>query len=182
MNTKRKTLCLLIALFAFSGCQKEEKDDSTTNTALLLALSSSGGDCVVNTSSKGAINTYVTDLTASGASKSGTISKVGTVPVVAHQTSALKFTITASTIVTMTGNAFGILYKSDSCPLAAAAALSYNSGFTTDAADSTSEFPTSHKIVTSARTVITVPGTYYYFFYAIPSRSQAATIGYTISP
>lgn len=182
MNKTNFTVFLLLASVAFFGCKKEEKDDNSTTIALLLAATSSAGDCVVNTTGKGAINTYVTDLTVSGVSKTGTISKVGTVPIVAHQTAALKFTITATSTVVLTGNAFAILYKSDSCPLPAASALSYNSGFSTTAADSSSEFTTSHKVVSAATTTIAVPGTYYYFFYGIPSRQQAATLGYVISP
>jgi hypothetical protein len=173
---------LLLSLAFLASCKKEEKDDSTTTAALLLAATSSAGDCVVNTTGKGAINTYVTDLTVSGVAKTGTISKVGTVPIVGHQTAVLKVTTTVATTIVLTGNAFAILYKSDACPLAASTALSYNSGFATTASDSSSEFTTSHKVVTSATTVITVPGTYYYFFYGIPSRGQAATLGYTVSP
>ncbi len=174
-------LMLSIALLS-NGCQKEEKEDNTATLLLLAAATSSAGDCVVNTTGRGSINTFQTDLTASGAAKTGTISKVGTVPIVGHQTSVLKLTISASTVITLTGNAFGIIYKTNACPLPANTALSYNSGFTTTAADSSSEFATSHKLVTTATTTISVPGTYFYFFYGIPSRGQTATVGYSITP
>jgi len=173
---------LLIIGLSLTNCKKEEENDDATLALLLAAATTTSGDCVVNTTGRGSITTNTTDLTVSGVSKTGTISKLGTVPIVGHQTAALKFTVTAATTITLTGNAFGILYKADACPLPASGALTYNSGFTTTAADSTSEFATSHKLVTSATTVIATAGTYYYFFYAIPSRGQAATVGYVVSP
>jgi hypothetical protein len=186
MKHFKPNLTILLVLFSasafFWGCEPEKKDDSTTTAALLLAATSSGGDCVVNTTGKSPANTFVTDLTVSGTSKTGTVSRIGSIPIVGHQTSVIKFTVSSTTTVTLTGNAFAILYKAENCPLAASSALAYNTGFTTNAADSNSEFPTSHKVVTSSSTVISTTGTYYYFFYAIPSRGQAATLRYVISP
>ncbi|GBF51383.1 hypothetical protein LPTSP4_29190 [Leptospira ryugenii] len=187
-HTKTKNLLLICLLTAMSftllsGCKEDKDDDDTTNLLVLLAAgTSSAGDCVVNTSGRGSISTFVTDLTVSGASKTGTISRISTIPLIGHQSSAIKFTVTGPTTVTLAGNAFGILYKSDACPLAASSALSYNSGFTTTASDSSSEFATSHKFTSTITTTIVTTGTYYYFFYAIPSRGQNALVTYTVNP
>ncbi|TGL74230.1 LIC20153 family lipoprotein [Leptospira levettii] len=185
LSTKFKTLVLLALIGGFTfQCEKKEDNQDTVTIAALAALTTSAGDCSVSASGKATINTWTTDITGT---TSGTISKLGSVPVVGHTTAAIKLTSDASTTLGVNGSAFIIVYKADACPLSTSNLASTPSNFSiSGASDSSSEFPSSYKITNSTAT-ITFNGTsgsggYYVFIYAIPRNGQSAAVNYTFSP
>ncbi|TGN20277.1 LIC20153 family lipoprotein [Leptospira idonii] len=173
---------LLVTSLAFAGCKKEEKNDDTQNTLVLLAAAlNNPGDCAVTAGTR-TTNTFTTDLTTASSAKSGVITQVGTVPIVGHQTSVLKITAKVGTTVAVTGKAFGIVYKSENCPLTTAVAQTVTTfTYAGNATDSSSQFTNSHEINGTSTLTFAQAGTHYYFFYAIPSRGQAATVTYAVT-
>jgi hypothetical protein len=175
LATKFKSLVLLALVAGLSlQCEKKEEEDTTT-LLLASALFSSQGDCTVSAPPRASINTFTTAVTANG---TGTISKIGSVPVVGHQTAALKLTAKNTTQVALSGKSFVIVYQSSACPLA----TSTTTGFTPSNLTASAEFTNSYTLDGSNGS-ITFDGArdYYIFFYAIPSRGQAANITYTVT-
>lgn len=174
---KKMSLFVLLAIVGALTlqCEKKEESKDLENLLTLSIIASAQGDCTVNAPPRASINTFQNLVTANGA---GTITKTGSVAVVGHQTAALKLTAKNGTTVAMTGNAFVIVYQSSSCPLT----TSTRDGFTpTSLSDSNTEFTNSYQLSSSGSIAFTTAGDYYIFFYAIPSRGQAAAISYTIS-
>ncbi|EMY63001.1 LIC20153 family lipoprotein [Leptospira terpstrae] len=178
---------LLIVLGLIAGltfqCEKKKEEDLTPIIAL-AALTTSAGDCSVSASGKATINTWTTDVTGTTA---GTISKLGSVPVVGHTTAAIKLTSDASTILTVNGSAFIIIYKASACPLTTSNVAATPSNFSiATATDSNSEFPSSYKITNQTATITfngaQGAGDYYVFIYAIPRNGQSAAVNYTFTP
>ncbi|TGL45205.1 hypothetical protein EHQ49_01620 [Leptospira perdikensis] len=172
-KTKLVILLSLIAGLSFQ-CEKKEEEDNTALLAL-AALTTSSGDCTVTAPPRASINTWQSIVTANG---TATISKIGSVPVVGHQTAALKLTAKNGTTVALSGNSFVIVYQSSTCPLT----TSTRTGFTpTSLTDSNSEFTNSYTVSGSGTITFTAAADYHIFFYAIPSRGQAASVTYTVA-
>ncbi|TGL65517.1 LIC20153 family lipoprotein [Leptospira jelokensis] len=179
MNSLEKKI-RLFALLAILGavtlqCEKKEENKDLENLLTLSIIASAQGDCTVNAPPRASINTFQNVVTANGA---GTITKTGSVAIVGHQTAALKLTAKNGTNVALTGNSFVIVYQSSSCPLT----TSTRTGFTPSSlTDSNSEFTNSYQLSGSGSIAFTTAGDYYIFFYAIPSRGQAAAVSYTVT-
>ncbi|TGK50298.1 hypothetical protein EHQ16_06645 [Leptospira kanakyensis] len=170
-------LIILLGLVAGLFLQCEKKDDDKDKTLLLglAALTNSPGDCTVSAPPRASINTWSNPVTANG---TATISKIGSVPIVGHQTAALKLTAKNGTAVALSGNAFVIVYQSSTCPLS----NSTRSGFTpTSLTDSNSEFTNSYTVSGTGTITFTTAADYYIFFYAIPSRGQSASVTYVVT-
>ncbi|WP_244290264.1 LIC20153 family lipoprotein [Leptospira bourretii] len=165
----------LVAGFSFQ-CEKKEEDNSDLLAlAAVGSLFSSAGDCNVSAPPRSSINTWSSSITANG---TATVSKIGSVPVVGHQTAALKITAKNGTNVAISGNTFVIVYQTSACPLAS----STRTGFTTTSlSDTTAEFTNSYTVSGSGSINFTVANDYYIFLYAIPSRGQAASVTYTVT-
>ncbi|MBM9548156.1 hypothetical protein JWG40_14085 [Leptospira sp. 201903074] len=183
MKSLQNKTKLLIVLSLVAGltfqCEKKEEEDMTPLLAL-AALTTSAGDCSVSTAGKSTINTWTTDVTGT---TSGTISKLGSVPIVAHSTAAIKLTADGTTSLAVTGSAFIIVYKTSACPLATSNLAVRTTDYSiTGGADSASEFPESWKITNQTAT-ITLNGSngYYVFLYAIPRNGQSAGVTYTFN-
>ncbi|MCW7488343.1 LIC20153 family lipoprotein [Leptospira meyeri] len=182
-KTKLLIVLSLIAGFTFQ-CEKKKEDDNTATLIALAGLTSSAGDCSVSASGKATINTWTTDVTGTTA---GTISKLGSVPIVGHTTAAIKLTSDAGTTLNVNGSAFIIVYKTSACPLTTSNIAATPANFSiTGATDSNSEFPSSYKI-TNQTAAITFNGAqgagdYYVFIYAIPRNGQSAAVNYTFAP
>ncbi|MCC6274807.1 MAG: hypothetical protein IT569_03035 [Leptospiraceae bacterium] len=173
------SLILLLGLVAIN-CKNKKSDDSSI-LALVAISSGRSGDCQVTTSGKTTF-TFVTDLTSTSTSSTGTISSIGTIPVVIHENAALKIKVNSiGTAVKITGKAYGIVYESSSCPLTTASSIGSSYTLTGNYSDSNSEFTSSHKIDGTSTLTFTKTGTFYYFFYAIPSKGQSAKVTYTVT-
>ncbi|XDD54184.1 hypothetical protein AB3N62_17215 [Leptospira sp. WS4.C2] len=179
LQNKTKLIILLSLVAGLSlQCEKKEDDKDDTTLLVLAALTTSAGDCSVSASGKATINTWTTDITGT---TSGTISKLGSVPIVGHTTAAIKLTADGSTSLAVTGSAFIIVYKTSACPLATSNLAVRTTDYSINGgADSASEFPDSWKI-TSQTATITLNGSagYYVFLYAIPRNGQSAGVTYT---
>ncbi|PJZ83725.1 LIC20153 family lipoprotein [Leptospira harrisiae] len=180
-KTKLLIVLSLVAGFSFQ-CEKKKEDDNTATLVALAGLTTSAGDCSVSAVGKATINTWTTDVTGNTA---GTISKLGSVPIVGHTTAAIKLTSDASTVLTVNGSAFIIVYKTTECPLNTSNIATITTQYTiTGGSDSSSEFPSSYKIAnqTATLTFNGAAGGYYVFIYAQPSKGQSAAVNYTFSP
>lgn len=178
-KTKLLILLSLVAGLTFQ-CEKKEEDDSVTTLAALAALTTSAGDCSVSTSGKATINTWTTDITGT---TTGTISKLGSVPIVGHSTAAIKLTADGTTSLVVTGSTFIIVYKTSACPLSTANLAVRTTDYSiTGGADSSSEFPESWKITNQTATITLNGATgYHVFLYAIPRNGQSAGVTYTFN-
>lgn len=176
LSTKLKTLVLLALIGGFTfQCEKKDDNQDIVTAATLGALLYSPGDCTVNAPPRASINTFTTAVTV--ASPSGTITQTGTVPVVGHKNAALKLTAKNGTAVALSGgNAFLIVYQSSSCPLTTSTTTPFTTGI-----PSSTEFTNSYLLNSSGTITFTVPGDYYIFIYAIPSRTQTANLTYSVT-
>lgn len=182
-STLQKSFALLILTLLIgilSNCEKKKEDNN--DAALLVGLAAAfnmAGDCNIAAGSR-SLNTFTTEFTGT----SGTIAKTSSVPVVGHQTAALKLAgrTAGSSVKLSGGKAFLIVYNASACPIAADKAITTTSTPSIAIANATSsneQFTSSYQIDNDQATItFNTAGDYYILIYAIPSRGQIATLNY----
>jgi hypothetical protein len=182
--TQKSTLQNIVSLLVFtafvgflSNCEKKKEDNN--DAALLVGLAAAfnmAGDCNIAAGSR-TLNTFTTEFTGT----SGTIAKTSSVPVVGHQTAAIKLAgrTAGSSVKLSGGKSFLIVYNASTCPISAEKAVTIPAITIANVTSSNEQFTNSYQIDTDQAT-ITFPtaGDYYILIYAIPARGQIATLNY----